>query len=616
MSGRDSIEPERVSGVRLAILLLVALAGAAGWLAFAGAAGLAHPAQGAFWSVRDADDRVLPLAADGAGLPLHPGQIFWLDAGEGAARRYTGLSLRLAPGGGQSAYADLRFGEAGASNFRFVFVPSQPPTAYLGSREGEGPWVELAHAQLAGPSADPRAPCDLGLRLLPDAIETTWNGRPLLRAPTPAPPLASRVALWTDDARLLSVRAEGEESDGPFDASSDGARDGSRAVTRDDPSDGQRDTRRDGQSARRAAAIRSFARTEDFTTLAGDALRRQRGLAGLALAGAVALAALYLRSRCTRAPPPARLALATLLLLAPAGLPFAVHALAPLPGLDPRAAAAFLALPGLLLALRSLRAFVRVDVPRAGLDIPRAGLDVPRAGLADRGRGALVVLALLGATAFAASGAAGARADRALREAQAWLPRLDATPYALDAPRTLDAGNALAIPGVRRDLDLAARVTLSGDGLLEVRLRSADDQPVAGLALCLRAGDAAQSGFFVENSFEFRRAGNARVAAPADVPFELELRLRGDRAEAAIDGVPVADATCDEFPAGGSFVLAAAGSARVERLELRPVAGGGAVPRPERARALAALGAVVLLALLAAAARVLFRQSWPEALPT
>ncbi|HZL98887.1 MAG TPA: hypothetical protein VFD43_01430, partial [Planctomycetota bacterium] len=323
MAERDSSKPERHGGARSAALLMVVLLGAAGWIADAGSArgsAVAVRAAGSFWSVRDRDERVLELPVEGAGLPLRPGQVLWLDAEAAGGGPFTDVVFRLAPGGGQSAYVDLRFGDPGSANHRVVFLPSQPPAGFIAVRNGAGPWTELARG-LAGDglAAEPGAPGELGLRLLPAAIEVSWNGLPLARAATPAAPGAERLALWADDARLLAVRASGS----------------------------------------------GFAVSDDFSSRAGDARRQQRHRAALAWAAAVVLAALYLRSRCTGRPPVGSLLHATLLWLAAPSLPFALSLLPPLPGIDPRVAAAVLALPGLLLALWSLRAFGALGLARA-----------------------------------------------------------------------------------------------------------------------------------------------------------------------------------------------------------------------------------------------------------
>jgi lysophospholipase L1-like esterase len=226
-------------------------------------------------------------------------------------------------------------------------------------------------------------------------------------------------------------------------------------------------------------------------------------------------------------------------------------------------------------------------------------------GTARRAR-AVGVAVLVAIVLAAGAWSAGTR-QAALREARRLAARdvagpLERAPFRLAEPVTLDLGNALELPGTRRDLDLRARVTLGRGALLELRLHAPEREQALGVAFC--AGDVGRYGarFCRLDSLDFEPLGEGASSVPVGRPFDLLVRVRDGRYVAWIDGARVAQAECRGFPAGSGFVLAAAGSVQVESLQLDAVDVPGASPVPRRAGwtwAAAALAGFAALGLLA-----------------
>ena len=511
---------------------------------------VAFRAEGPGWSVQDTGRRPLSIVPRPDGLPLAPGQVLWVGgpaAGDGPGERLAGFEVDVGPGGRQSSSVDVRLPDVGVETRVFV-VPGRPFQAYVGFRRGEGDWQPAAQGSLPDAPTDAAGSFRLELALSPGRLELRLDGRPLLSADGPEFGPVPRLSLWLDDARLrgFSARLTG----GPAE-------------------------RRLGQDF-----LGDFA-----AKVAAEARARARWAVWLGLAVAFA----FVASRRAGSVPLGRRAAATLVFLAPPALPLVLAAwLVPLPGPVVAVACAALALPGLRLALWVLG---EMEAPPGGL----------------RRAGAIAVAAIVAAALASAAWSAGTR-EAGFREQRLLAIRsgagpLQHAPFRLDAPRTLDLGNALELPGTRRDLDLRARLTLAPGSLLELRLHAPDDQPVAGVALC--AGDIGRYGasFCRESNFDFEPIGAATSGVPVGRPFDLVVQVRDTHFRALVDGATVAEAECDEFPAGAGFVLAAAGSVQVESLELDPVEDAAAPPVPAsvgRSWVASLLAGVAALGLLAA----------------
>lgn len=476
------------------------------------------PAEGAFWKVLSGDGRVKRIEPESVGIVILPGDSLRLGDTYRSATTLESLTLRVQDTGEQSGFLRVHFRNERAGMYRLVVVPGESFLATLSYvAEGQPP-EELASERRSGILTDLEDPYDVALHFEGSQIVVEIDGRELLRATDERLPNAKPV-VWADHVRLLRAEISGSlpQSNGepkPFRAGED-----LRAMQ--------------GRSAALAARVLP-------TTLWALAVL-------LAAAG-------YLRSLCLGAPPASLLARSTFILLAPVGA-----LLAPRPWLAvPYEPLLILmaATLGLRIALHALRDHLHTIAPAGVLGGARI----------------LIVVAVLGGLATWVH--AHARSV-ALRPAVTAVERarLEVTskPFDRSAPLSLDASNALTVPGPYRSFELDTEVTLAPDSLLELRLR-AKPWVAHGIALFLSTDARWKSGFFLEGKGTFRPLGDDFGVLQAGRAQELSVRVVGDDFEASLDGQRVASTRQREFPSGSLVALAARGQARISKMTLRAIA--------------------------------------------
>jgi|GEM_PF-1754050 len=335
------------------------------------------------------------------------------------------------------------------------------------------------------------------------------------------------------------------------------------------------------------------------------------------LAGLLVVLA-FLRALCLRRPPLGRWLAAGLLLSAaglagawPAAFASQAPAFFPPEGLDPRwwdplalvGPGMLLLLLALPVALRGLRADVRTLAPRGRLAAWRA---VGMAAL------------LAGATGWIVARDSLERVLPLRMREQLAAGRPAPVPFAREGPIALDLANALVVPGMWRDGEVSACVTLTSGSVLGLRVRAPDPELARGLLLLLSADARLSSGWRREDSLDFEPQGNSGGVLPADQPFELRVVMRGRTLEALVDGVPLTRADDERLAAGALVLLAQRGEASVTDLSVVP-AGSEPLPPPSARLELVALlpqALVPVLALVAFAAvgAWLLHRPWPSLL--
>jgi hypothetical protein len=342
----------------------------------------------------------------------------------------------------------------------------------------------------------------------------------------------------------------------------------------------------------------------------------RRVLLGVLVGLLVVLA--WLRALCLRRPPLGAWLAGGLLLLA-AGLagawPAALSSLLPAWRSPEELAAQWwnstaLVGPGVLLlvlalplALRWLRPHVRTAAPLGRLDAWRA---------------AAVAALLAGATGWIVARDSLQRILplRAREQLVASLPAPAA--FARKEPLVLDLANALVVPGMWRDGELTARVTLTPGSVLGLRVRAPDPGLARGMLLLLSADPRLASGWRREDTLLFEPQGEAGGVLTADRPLQLRVLMHGRALEALVDGAPLARAEDERFALGAMVLLVQRGEASLAGLSVVPQA-SEPLPLPSARRELVALlpqalvPAVALL-VFAAAGAWLLRRPWPSLL--
>lgn len=342
-----------------------------------------------------------------------------------------------------------------------------------------------------------------------------------------------------------------------------------------------------GRETSQRGALRDFSFQESLAdptpAPAGPALRRV-----LPLAAAAALAALlFLKALCRARPSWRRLLLAALVLLSAPALPLALELGGPVPALQ--AVLALAAAAGVLLAVASLRPWLRAPPDAAGPAHPR-----PAPAL-------LAALALAGGAAWVC-GRHQATALEPLLEREA-LARAQRLPEPFTAAgEVLDAGHVLVVPGPWRDLDLRAKVVLEPGAALGVRLRAPAADTARGLLLTVSTDPRLPSGLALEDLRSFEPLATAADAAPAGRTLELQVQLRDRVARAVLDGRELAEAEDATFASGALVLLAERGRLVLSDLSVTPApaAGPGPVAAGAWLSGLPLLAAVLIYGLLAA----------------
>ena len=266
------------------------------------------------------------------------------------------------------------------------------------------------------------------------------------------------------------------------------------------------------------------------------------------------------------------------------------------------------AAPGLAAGLLVLAVLLPLaSLPIARSYLGRPGPDATPRGATSAARAILAAGLLAGATGWVLASERWdfVQARRLREDAAAAQPAPDEVVRA--GPLALDLGNAFSAEATYRDLDLRARITLSEDAILGVRLRGSGLDVAHGVLLLLSADGRLASGFWREDVLAFEPLGPPGLTCPAGRELNLQVTARGRDFAAILDGTPFARAEHDDLPSGAVVLLALRGSVRVDDLVL---AGRAAEPVPppallREARAwlvplLAPMAALLAFALLAA----------------
>ena len=533
------------------------------------------PADTPAWTARVSSGEPL-LVRPGSGLVLGPGDELTIrdpDRGTSASEEVT---VRVERAGRQSSLICLRLRDSEAGAYRVVVVPQLVPTLTLAAELAREPATLLGSVQTARPRDDPSAPLELRCRLEGPHLALAIDGETVLEV---------------DDARLV---------EGDCKVRGDGVRVAGFSERRIDVKGGAHELDVDVEAWRAAAAaaksagwgpIERTAVASVLLVLAAAALLRvlARGEAGTACTLQSALLALS---------PTAALAIAAAL----AGRPVSP-----------------------LWVCASLAVGVVLGAVTLGRASPTSQESRPASASAWR-------LALGLAWIAVVAGAAGSwrwQQQRALAEDEHAACERYAAPAAEAAaadgrPATeaweqsgsmsLDASNALVVPGSFRSFALSAEVELQPQSWLELRCRAEPGGSTPrGVALFLGSDERMRSGFVEEGEVEFTPVGESGGPLPTARPLRLELVADGSRWQARVDGRTIAQADERRHPSGGVIALAADGAVRLSALRIEPVREPAvrAAWTDGLADGARWLGLGLLLALAGAA--LLRRSSWTRA---
>ncbi len=179
-------------------------------------------------------------------------------------------------------------------------------------------------------------------------------------------------------------------------------------------------------------------------------------------------------------------------------------------------------------------------------------------------------------------------------------PRSTETPTA----QRLDAGNALVFEEPYRDVDLAFTLNLNEHSALLVRTRAPDVDIPVGTSLVLSTDARRQRGWVVETPADYLPLGTPAPTLTPTREHTVDVRIRGQRFEARLDGQLVSSVESTTHVSGGIVLLATPGEATVRDLVITPVV-PAETPRTSYASslALAATLAALVASLLALALR-------------
>jgi len=552
----------RVSPATLGCALLI-MAGAAGLMAHLdkdNGAPTSRQARGAFWSVTDQSGRLVNLPVPSEGLRLEPGQLLFLEQGEGQGRPLESLGLTLRRAGRQSSSIDLTLREQAAGAYHIKLVPGDPVAAFVTLERSGGRYEELARTERQGWMPDPDGTFDLDITISGDNMTLSLDGRELLAVSDDT--LASgRTSVWADGIDVLELRAKME-------------------------------------AEKQAASASAAEYTEDFATFAAlpedtDLLSAMLGL-GLSLV----LACGWLRSLCAAPPPPGRLLDGALRLLALPGLVLTVALVRDVSSVALGTIVGIAACVGLIPALISLRTFLgSADDDGTPGHEARFQTHSSESTSADWLRVGLVLVGLgLWVGLTAAMTRTEAIQPVLMRQLRS-LTGLSEVGFELPAPVRLDTGNAIIVPGPYHGTLLEARVTLQPDSLLEIRLRS-QERVAEGVALLLSTDARVASGWRVERDAAYGPLGQPAPVLQPGRSYALYLTATNNRFTARIDGNRFASAMEPDAPSGAVVLLSPAGSAQIDSLTVHPASAPPALLDIEAQGLRAALTPVLGLALL------------------
>ncbi len=500
--------------------LLIVLAGTAGWMQLR-----ARPAPPpaslqidatSNWFLRSAGDdspRYGRPPDSGPGVELQPGTTFRLTDEDYELQRYATLGFKLkTPAADTLIELALRETPEAATVLEFVPGSSMPARAVLRRTGAED--VVLAESSPAGPPPSRGNSLQLALRIDGSHYAAALDGQRLLE--WDAPGLKhGYVSLRVQHGalRVQQLNATGRQTN-------------------------------------QHGAWRDFSLSEILTDPA-PAPTGPVHLESLLLAlTAAAAAAWLLRALCVTRPAPGDLAAATLLLLAGPALPLALSAIRPVPSL------------------------VWVCLILAVLMLPLALVPVSSAlrGFTQQGR---VSIWLSLGLAFAIATGTAVLCGR--HSAAALVPVIEReqvaqeTPLAPDwtaATAALDAGNALEVPQLRRDMLVTATVLLEPDSALAVRLRAPERQIARGILFTLSGSPSLRTGFRLEDFTRFDEMAETDAAVPTDHPCQLALEVRGTTYVARLDDRELVRIEDRSYAAGSVLFLAQRGSVRLRDVKV------------------------------------------------
>ena len=609
---------------RIVVPSLLVAAGLCGWLRLREApsfpASAPEPEATATWFLHDGDSpdpRYGRPDGSASGVELTPGMTFRLVEEDYELQRYAALTFALAEAApGTRLHIVLR--ESTDRSTWLELCPGQPLVARALLHRAGSPDRELAATSASDVLRDPGAAFTCCVRLDGAHLVATLDGRKLLEwdaAGIEHGHMALRA--MSGSVRLQRVHANGRQTNqhGEW-----------------------RDFSVNEMLADSPPAPAWPARLQSLLLASGAALGAALFLAALSRARP--------ESRTPRGstPSPGAVAGATLVWLAGPSLPLALSLVRPVPSLAP--ACALFAAASLPLAVARLCA--PADAPRAakgargrdtsasdaapGLPAPPAVPAAPAATAATAapgvsGAGTAVVPATGGGTRVAwrvlalglALGIGVATAWLCgRRSVQALQPVVERERVAQDRPlapdwesaeAALDAANALEAPAVRRDMLVTATVRLAPDSALAVRLRAPDSRLPRGVLFTLSADGRLPSGFRHEDIKRFDALAETAQPALSGRPLELELRVRGSRYVALLDGQELAAVEDDAYAAGSVVFLAQRGTVRLTDVKVVSTEPDRRLPSLAAARLQGAL--LPLAALLwAAGAACWLRASW------
>jgi lysophospholipase L1-like esterase len=175
------------------------------------------------------------------------------------------------------------------------------------------------------------------------------------------------------------------------------------------------------------------------------------------------------------------------------------------------------------------------------------------------------------------------------------------TTFSSSAPLTLDADNALVIPGSWTDARLAAHLSLEPGAVLALRLRAPRPTVAEGVLVVLPADPALESRMYHEDPMHLWDLCEPGPPLPAGRDLQLELLMRGRRFEASVDGRPLFGAVSLEPVEGQLVLLSHRGRVDLRSVRVEPL-DHTAPASPLVAAATSALlptGALIVFALLA-----------------